>query len=413
MNKWKDLTTKRWKDLEHITWREVRLEEIADINMGQSPKSIYYNNLGEGIRFLQGNRTFGRIYPTFDTYTTKITKLANKGDILFTVRAPVGDMNIANYDLCIGRGIVAIRGKENHKFLYYSLIHNTELLKTAENGTTYGSINKSDLENFKIKIPDLETQEKIADILSTYDRLIENNNRRIEILEKTAEEIYKEWFVRMRFPGYENTKFIKGIPEGWEVKKIGNIISKLESGKRQKSNNEEEKTVVSLGAGDIKGLGEYSNSNEYLIPYTFFKEMNKGVVEDKDIAIYKDGAYTGKTTMFRDQFPYSEIAVNEHVFLVQCKDYKLQNYLLFTLMQNSYFDLMQILSMTSAQPGLNQSKFKNIKIEVPTKNLIDEFYGISEIHLKEIFNLAKQNQNLIKQRDLLLPRLMNGTIEVK
>ena len=66
--------------------------------------------------------------------------------------------------------------------------------------------------------------------------------------------------------------------------------------------------------------------------------MNKGVVEDKDIAIYKDGAYTGKTTMFREQFPYSEIAVNEHVFLVQCKDYKLQNYLLFTLMQNSYFD---------------------------------------------------------------------------
>src|SRR5699024_11211385 len=139
---------------------------------------IYYNNLGEGIRFLQGNRTFGRIYPTFDTYTTRVTKLANKGDILFTVRAPVGDMNIANYELCIGRGIAAIRGRENHKFLYYSLIYNNELLKTAENGTTYGSVNKSDLENFKLQIPDLETQEKIADILSTYDELIENNNRR-------------------------------------------------------------------------------------------------------------------------------------------------------------------------------------------------------------------------------------------
>ena len=302
------------------------------------------------------------------------------------------------------------------EFIYhlFSLKSMTYLIATiAYGGANQVNISPKTIENLKIKIPDLKTQEKISDILSSYDELIENNNRRIEILEKTAEEIYKEWFVRMRFPGHESTKFIKGIPEGWGVRKIGNIITKLESGKRQKSNNEEEKTVVSLGAGDIKGLGEYSNSNEYLIPYTFFKEMNKGVVEDKDIAIYKDGAYTGKTTMFRDQFPYSQIAVNEHVFLVQCKDYKLQNYLLFTLMQNSYFDLMQILSMTSAQPGLNQSKFKNIKIEVPTKNLIDEFHGISEIHLKEIFNLAKQNQNLIKQRDLLLPRLMNGTIEVK
>ena len=82
-------------------------------------------------------------------------------------------------------------------------------MKTAENGTTYGSINKGDLENFKIKLPDLETQEKIADVLSSYDKLIENNNRRIKILEETAEETYKEWFVRMRFPGHKNTTFEK------------------------------------------------------------------------------------------------------------------------------------------------------------------------------------------------------------
>ena len=117
--------------------------------------------------------------------------------------------------------------------------------------------------------------------------------------------------------------------------------------------------------------------------------------------------------MFRDDFPYEEMSINEHVFLVRCENESLQNYLLFTLKQESYFDLMQVLSMTSAQPGINQSKFKSIKIEVPNRHLVDMFHKISEIHLKEIFNLAKQNQNLTKQRDLLLPRLMNGTIKVK
>lgn len=299
----------------------------------------------------------------------------------------------------------------NIYFIYYFL--KTIDFDRFNSGAGVPTLNRNHLNSLKIKIPDLETQEKIADILSTYDKLIENNNRRIKILEEIAEEIYKEWFVRMRFPGHKNTTFEKGIPKGWEVVKVRDLAKKIESGKRPKANYSEEHMVVSLGAADIKSLGEYEDSKEYLIPYSFFKEMRRGKVEDKDIAIYKDGAYTGKTTMFRDGFPYSNIAVNEHVFLVQCKDPKLQNYLLFTLKQKSYFDLIQALSMTSAQPGLNQNKLKNIKIQIPTNDLVEEFHILTESLLKQIFNLAKQNQNLKKQRDLLLPRLMNGTIQVK
>lgn len=301
--------------------------------------------------------------------------------------------------------------KNNIHFIYYFL--KTIDFERFNSGAGVPTLNRNHLNSLKIQIPDLETQEKIADILSTYDKLIENNNRRIKILEEIAEEIYKEWFVRMRFPGHKNTTFEKGIPKGWEVVKVRDLAKKIESGKRPKANYSEEHMVVSLGAADIKSLGEYEDSKEYLIPYSFFKEMRRGKVEDKDIAIYKDGAYTGKTTMFRDGFPYSNIAVNEHVFLVQCKDPKLQNYLLFTLKQKSYFDLIQALSMTSAQPGLNQNKLKNIKIQIPTNDLVEEFHILTESLLKQIFNLAKQNQNLKKQRDLLLPRLMNGTIQVK
>ena len=387
MNKGKDLTTKRWKDLEHITWREVRLEEIADINMGQSPKSIYYNNLGEGIRFLQGNRTFGRIYPTFDTYTTKITKLANKGDILFTVRAPVGDMNIANYDLCIGRGIVAIRGKENHKFLYYSLIHNTEFLKTAENGTTYGSINKSDLENFKIEIPDLKTQEKIADILSTYDRLIENNNRRIEILEKTAEEIYKEWFVRMRFPGHDNTKFIKGIPEEWEVKRVGDL-AKFKRGKNLVIRDAIPGEVPVIAGG--------------MEPSCYHNESNTNAPV---ITVSASGANAGYT-----QLNHVNVWASDCSY-IDINDTDLVYYI-YLLLKVSHKEILN-LQLGSAQPHVYARDLNNFKFLKPDRKLIKEINSYAKDIFEKIKYLSSTNQNLIKQRDLLLPRLMNGTIEVK
>ena len=90
----------------------VKLSELATIVAGQSPESKYYNNIS-GTPFLQGNRTFGTKYPSIDTYTTKVTKLAHKGDVLMSVRAPVGDINIANRDICIGRGLASIRAKDN------------------------------------------------------------------------------------------------------------------------------------------------------------------------------------------------------------------------------------------------------------------------------------------------------------
>ena len=114
------------------------------------------------------------------------------------------------------------------KFIYYLLT--TLKLEEYNNDAAVPGLNRNLAHKLKLQIPDLETQRKIADVLSTYDELIENNNRRIEILEKTAEEIYKEWFVRMRFPGHENTKFIKGIPEGWEVKRVGDL-GRVETGK--------------------------------------------------------------------------------------------------------------------------------------------------------------------------------------
>ena len=152
----------------------VELGDIAEVTMGQSPKSEYYNNDEDGLPFLQGNKTFGFKYPSFDMYTSSITKIAKKGSILMSVRAPVGDLNIASEDLCIGRGLCSLNMKKgNNNFLYYLLKFNLPNLLNRESGTVFGSINKKDIETLEVAIPKEESiQYKIVDILLSIDNLI-------------------------------------------------------------------------------------------------------------------------------------------------------------------------------------------------------------------------------------------------
>ena len=157
---------------------KYKLGEIAEITMGQSPKSQYYNNTGDGIPFLQGNRTFGFKKPTFDTYTTYITKTAKAGDVIMSVRAPVGDLNITPEDICIGRGVCSLRMKNgNQEFLYYMMKYYMSHLLKRESGTVFGSVNRHDIETLEIDIPEDENvQKKIARYLSMIDEKIELNS---------------------------------------------------------------------------------------------------------------------------------------------------------------------------------------------------------------------------------------------
>ena len=157
---------------------KCKLSDIADVTMGQSPKSEFYNSNGEGMPFLQGNRTFGKRYPTFDTYTSKVTKTAKAGDIIMSVRAPVGDLNITPINMCLGRGVCGIRMKNgNQDFLYYLLKYYMPALLNKESGTVFGSVNRNDINGLEIEVSDDElVQKKIARVLLMIDEKIENND---------------------------------------------------------------------------------------------------------------------------------------------------------------------------------------------------------------------------------------------
>ena len=157
--------------------RKCRLDEIATVTMGQSPKSEFYNTTGYGMPFLQGNRTFGRLYPTFDTYTTHPTKIAKAGDVIMSVRAPVGALNFTPVKMCLGRGVCSLRmNNSNQDYLFYLMKYNVQKLLNKESGTVFGSVNRNDINSLEVNIHLDDEQIKVSRFLKNIDDKIELNN---------------------------------------------------------------------------------------------------------------------------------------------------------------------------------------------------------------------------------------------
>lgn len=156
------------------------MEEVAEITMGQSPPGETYNTQGIGMPFLQGKAEFGKVHPSPVKYTTKPLKIGKTGSVLISVRAPVGDVNIANVDYCIGRGLASISFKNGYgynEYLFYCLQFLKPLLEKEGYGSTFKAIGKEVLRKFQIPLPPLEEQQKIAQILQNIDQRIEKEEK--------------------------------------------------------------------------------------------------------------------------------------------------------------------------------------------------------------------------------------------
>ena len=180
-------------------WKVVKLKEVTTIIMGQSPPSSTYNKDGVGLVFLQGAKEFGEVYPRPEIYCSKPIKIAEKNDILISVRAPVGEVNISPFRCCIGRGLAAIRPnplKLDFRFAFYYFKYAYKRLLPIGSGSTFKAIRKEDLEDFLIPLPSLFEQQKIAEILSTVDEEIQKERQMKEMLEKV-----KKWFMENLLTG--------------------------------------------------------------------------------------------------------------------------------------------------------------------------------------------------------------------
>ena len=417
------------------TWPLKRMDELCEIT---SSKRIFAADyVSDGVPFYRGREITekykGNLYVSTELFITeeKFREIERKfgapeqGDLLLTSVGTLGSVYVVkpgdrfyfkDGNLTWFRHFKGL----DSQFLYYwigSPQGKAELQKCTI-GSSQSAFTIVLLKSMEIELPPLPIQKHIAGILSAYDELIENSQRRIRILEAMARALYREWFVHFRFPGHENHPRVPSplgeIPEGWEGTTLGAHLAALESGKRPKGGiRDVNDGVPSIGAENINGIGEHDFAGEKFIPREFFQEMRKGVVCDRDVAIYKDGAYIGKSSYFRDGFPHSECCVNEHVFLLRADGVRLrQNALYLWLQEPDTVQTIRSKNANAAQPGINQQTVRGLEVILPDEKVAAHFDLLVDPLLAEIINLAKKTQNLRRTRDLLLPRLLSGQLEL-
>ena len=206
-------------------------------------------------------------------------------------------------------------------------------------------------------------------------------------------------------------QFIKIYNSGNE-KTLGNLLDNISTGSRPKG-GAQSIGIPSVGAEKIEKFGVYDYSSEKFISEDFYKKLKNGKMKSGDVLLYKDGAYTGKVSMCLNGFPHKESAVNEHVFILNTKDNWAQNYLYFTLYNKENKEMLEKLAGSkAAQPGLNQGELKSLKIKICAKEIIENFEANVKPIMENIANNSLENKKLAELRDTLLPKLMNGEIEL-
>lgn len=379
-------------------WKEICLNDISKTQYGYTASATLDNT---GVKFLR----ITDIVPDFIDWDyvpfCEISQkdrdkyLLKKGDIVVArTGANVGYAKIINQDnidSVFASYLVKIDLDETVDKIYIGKIIESKIYKdyiqTIAGGSAQPNANANDLTSFKIEIPVLKVQQRIASILYTYDDLIEVNNKRIELLEQSARELYKEWFVRMRFPNYQNTKFNKGIPEGWEAKKIGEIVDRKKFGKTYKEAELDKiGNVIVIDQSAHPFLGFHNNKADHL------------ATEENPIILFGD--HSCKMEIMIKPF-----SLAENVIPFKALDNDMSIYYLYHLVNN-----LVVTTEYKRHWGELTSKLVLIPNNKDISNLFHEF--CKSIY-SQINYLKEYNLQLTEIRNRLLPRLISGKLEVK
>ena len=304
----------------------------------------------------------------------------------------------------------------NQRFLYYLLKANNfrqHNLNYAQGAANQASITLDTIRRFKLNLPPLITQQKIANILSAYDDLIENNAKRIELLEEQAQLLYEEWFVRMKFPDYENTLIDEesGLPEGWEVTTIEKL-SEVKGGKRLPKGHDLTSEKTSYPYIRVRDLtsGRINIDDIHFINHDTHIKIKNYIINHTDLYISIAGTVglVGMVPKILDAANLTENCAKITNFISE----DIKEYLNYFL--NSENGQHHISSRTggASQPKLALERIRSIPITVPNDEVLSCFHNSVSVINEFVENLLIQNQKLKEARDILLPRLMMGVIKV-
>ena len=309
--------------------------------------------------------------------------------------------------MMIQKALHRIRPKSDldHRYLFYFFLYTGCIGGFAPlfTGATIKHLPKQSLEKLNIKYPPLDIQKRVADILSTYDDLIENNRRRMALLEESARLLYREWFVRLRFPGYEHTPIVDGVPQGWSKGVVSDFYETSSGGTPSRK-------IAEYFTGDIPWVKTQELSNGFItetdehITDNALKNSSAKLFPNRTVLIALYGATVGELGI--TALPAS---TNQACCALLQKDPR-GHYAHAFLFFRENKDVLVGLSAGAAQKNISQQIVRGVPMVMATAALMSMFVDIVSPMFEQMLNLQLANQKLRAARDLLLPRLMNGEL---
>jgi len=416
-------------------WRKVRAEEIALQQKGAIVSGPFGSNIGKrffvesGVPVIRGsNLTLGVQELVDDGYVfitdEKAHELRNcdavRGDIVFTAAGTLGQVGRIHERAAFPRYIVSNKQLRlrpdpaitDSKFLYYwfSSPWMQRHLQNQNTGASIPLISLSTLRNLPVNLPPLPVQRRIAGILSAYDELIENSQRRIKILESMARALYREWFVHFRFPGHESVPRVPSplgeIPKGWEVRKLADFVT-------TKYGYTESTNVEPVGPKYLRGMD--INKTSFIdwsqVPYCPISQEDHEAYRLKvgDVLVIRM-ADPGKVGIVEQEV---NAVFASYLIRVAPKDERLSPYFLFYLMESAeYYAYITGASTGTTRKSASAGVIADYQFAVPPQNLVEQFERRASEFRSLLTTLLEQVVNLRRTRDLLLPRLLSGQIDV-
>lgn len=402
----------------------AKLGNIAHIEMGQSPDSIYYLSEAVGVPLIQGNADIKERKSIQRIWTSHLTKECDAGDILMTVRAPVGSIGIASHYSCIGRGVCAIKATSiDPNYLYHLLIYNEENWKALEQGSTFTAVNSKEIFNFPLFIVSSKTtQQKIAQILTTADTVIEKTQTAIAKYKAIKQGMLNDLFTcgidvktgKLRpkqedAPELYKESALGWIPKEWEDKCLSSLCSERPTyGINAAAVDFTHQLPTYLRITDIDEDGNFSKTRKKCVDSPF---SNQYILKKGDLVFARTGATVGKTYLYNESdgqlvFAGFLIKVSPNERLLN------SNFLKFLTETPYYLNWVEVMSQRSGQPGINGIEYGSFL--VPKPNLTEQKI-ISERLLSIQNKISFELKYLIKLQQIkfgLMADLLSGSVKV-
>ncbi len=375
----------------------ARLGDICKINMGQSPDSSTYNDHGIGLPFYQGNADFGEVYPSARVYCSSPVKVAQKGDILISVRAPIGALNMANEKCCIGRGLAAITANEDvcdRQYLWYVLLSKVEELNAKGTGSTFKAINRNILDETEIPLIPIDDQKQISDQLDKAVSLISLRKKQLQKLD----DLIISRFVEMFGDPVKNTLHLTTMSMDEACEIIDGDRGEYYPKQEDFSPND---YCLFLNAKNVTKNG-FDFSNCMYITKEKDKQLRKGKLKRGDIVLTTRGTI-GNLAYYSNNVPFENIRINSGMVLLRMKNVLLEQFFIeqFRMLLE---EVKRTIASGSAQPQLPISTMNKIRLIVPELARQKQYVNILETISNNRLRIQQGLDNLEQMKQALMQK---------